>query len=103
MFSTRKALFTVASAAVLAAGLATPAAAATGAVIAYTHDFTPLAVWEDPSGCTQLPLGTHIIFNETDGPITIYGDPLCLIPLEPMAQVASGYGTHVSAVGSFSA
>lgn len=104
MFSTRKALFTVAATAVLAACLAAPAsAAAAGRVIAHTHELERLTVWENPEGCKQLPLGTHVIFNETERAITIYADPLCLIPLSPMSRVPAGHSTHVSAIGSFRA
>lgn len=72
-------------------------------VVAFTHEFTPLKVWKDPQGCQALPAGTHLIFNQTEKVITIYADPLCVVPIEPFAKVKPGYGTHVSAVGSFSA
>lgn len=72
-------------------------------VVAFTHEFTRLDVWEDPHGCVQLPVGTHLIFNQTDKPITIYYDPACLLAIEPFSRVKPNYGTHVSAVGSFRA
>lgn len=89
------------------ASLASPAGAETprkpSQVVAFTHEFTPLKVWEDPKGCQSLPAGTHLIFNQTEKVITIYADPLCVVPIEPFSRVKPGYGTHVSAVGSFSA
>lgn len=100
----RKTVIAVVSSAVLLTGMAVPASAtAPGYVIAHTSEVQPLKIWKDPSGCQQLPLGTHIIFNETDRAITIYADPLCLLPAEPFARVAAGYSTHVSAIGSFRA
>jgi hypothetical protein len=74
-----------------------------GQVVAFTHEFTPLNVWEEPQGCQPLPAGTHLIFNQTDKVITIYADPACLIPIEPFSRIKPDYGTHVSAVGSFKA
>ena len=104
MFSTRKTLSALVLATALATGMAAPAsAAAPGTVIAHTSELQPLTIWQDPVGCKQLPVGTHIIFNETDRAITIYADPLCLLPAEPFARVAAGYSTHVSAIGSFRA
>ncbi|SDH52050.1 hypothetical protein SAMN05192558_111262 [Actinokineospora alba] len=74
-----------------------------GQVVAFTHEFTELKVWNNPKGCQPLPAGTHLIFNQTDKTITIYADPLCVVPIDPFSRVKPGYGTHVSAVGSFSA
>lgn len=92
------------------ASLTTVAAASTaepantpGQVVAFTHEFTELKVWDNPKGCLPLPAGTHLIFNQTDKAITIYADPLCVVPIEPFARVKPGYGSHVSAVGSFKA
>ncbi|GAA4430574.1 hypothetical protein ACFQV2_32540 [Actinokineospora soli] len=91
-------------AAVAATALAAqPAHAATGQVVAFTHEFDALQVWVDPSGCHTLPIASHLIFNQTDQVVVIYADPLCLLPIEPFARVKPGYGTHVSAVGSFRA
>ncbi|WP_436491878.1 hypothetical protein [Actinokineospora sp. HUAS TT18] len=95
------------SAALLAGAALTslaPAAAATpGQVVAFTHEFTPLRIWDNPTGCHALDPGTHLIFNQLDRPITIYADPACLFPIEPFARVKPGFGSHVSAVGSFRA
>ncbi|MFI6803147.1 hypothetical protein [Streptosporangium canum] len=41
--------------------------------------------------------------NQTDGDIKLYADPFCMIPLVPFDTVKPGHGTHVSAIGSFSA
>lgn len=104
MFSTRKTLSALVFAAALATGMAAPASAATpGTVIAHSSELQPLTIWQNPVGCKQLPVGTHIIFNELDHAITIYADPLCLLPLAPISRVAAGYSTHVSAIGSFRA
>ncbi|MGO1052908.1 hypothetical protein [Crossiella sp. CA198] len=96
----------------LAVGAATVALASpTGAetprppdqVVGFAHEATPLTVWENPRGCQTLPVGTDLIFNQTERTITIYADPLCLVPIEPFGRVRPGFGTHVSAAGSFRA
>jgi hypothetical protein len=101
MFTTRRILVTVAAAGALAVGLTTPASANTGAVIVFTNEISPLRVWDDPSGCHAFPVGAHVLFNDTRHSITMYGDPLCLIPANPVSRVASGKSTHVSPIGSF--
>lgn len=93
--------------------LAAPAAASPSAeppaegspdqVVVFQHEFTELTVFEDPEGCVRLPIGSHVISNQTDHDITIYSDPLCLVPIEPFSEIKPGYGTHVSSVGSFKA
>ncbi|WP_084734726.1 hypothetical protein [Actinophytocola xinjiangensis] len=80
-----------------------PASAATGEVVAFVADLLPVTRFENPSGCTALPAGSHVIFNETDGPITVYGDPLCFVPLEPLATLEPGRSMHVTMAGSFRA
>ncbi|MCG8914372.1 hypothetical protein L6E12_00990 [Actinokineospora sp. PR83] len=80
-----------------------PAEDSTNQVVVFQHEFTELTVFEDPKGCERLPTGSHVISNQTDHEITIYSDPLCLLPIEPVSKIKPGYGTHVSAVGSFSA
>ncbi|HVK20095.1 MAG TPA: hypothetical protein VM677_01915 [Actinokineospora sp.] len=72
-------------------------------VVAFSHEFSPIRVWYSPSGCNQLDPGTHVVFNQTRRDITIYADPLCLLPIEPFARIKPGFGSHVSAVGSFRA
>src|SRR5262245_43315376 len=101
MFTTRRILTTVIVTAALALGLTSPASANTGAVIVFTSEISPLRVWDDPSGCHAFPVGAPVLFNDTDHSITMYSDPLCLFPLEPVSRVAAGKGTHVSPVGSF--
>ncbi|MDT0270785.1 hypothetical protein RM844_31400 [Streptomyces sp. DSM 44915] len=57
--------------------------------------------YQDPTGCHKLPLDAHVLSNNTDGPVVIYGDPLCLTP---GLTVQPGYGSHVApGSGSFSA
>src|SRR3954453_20415207 len=90
-----------AAAAALVLGVTTPASAETGYVIAFSNEATPLRVWEDPAGCHTFPVGGHVLFNDTDPAITMYSDPLCLFPAEPVARVEAGKGTHISPNGSF--
>ncbi|WP_219471106.1 hypothetical protein [Nonomuraea rhizosphaerae] len=81
-------------------GAALPAQAATGQVVIFEVEATPLTVYTDPTGCKKLPLGAHVLNNQTDRPVRIYGDPLCL---GPFMTVQPGYGSHVQAgSGSFS-
>jgi len=96
----------LAGAAVIAAATslatAAPAAAesATGKVIVFSTELTELAVWEDPEDCVKLPVDAHVLVNQTDKNVVIYGDPLCLTP---GLTVAPGYGSHVApGFGSFS-
>lgn len=78
-----------------------PAQAATGEVVVFELEATPVTVYDNPSGCVKLPAAAHVLTNRTDGDVTIYGDPFCLTP---GLVVAPGYGTHVAAgSGSFSA
>ncbi|GHJ91360.1 MULTISPECIES: hypothetical protein [Streptomyces] len=90
----------VAASAVL--GLAGSAqAAATGDVVVFSTEVQPLDVYRDPAGCRQLPTVAHVLTNQTDRPVRIYGNPFCL---GPSVVVQPGYGTHVpGGAGSFSA
>ncbi|MFJ6518035.1 hypothetical protein ACIQJ4_07200 [Streptomyces filamentosus] len=83
-------------------GLAAPAqAAASGDVVVFSTEAQPLDVYRDPAGCRQLPTVAHVLTNQTDGPVRIYGNPFCL---GPSLVVQPGYGTHVpGGAGSFSA
>ncbi|MGH3761628.1 hypothetical protein [Actinophytocola sp.] len=101
----RTALIALTAATMLTAGATASAAAEpdTPQVVAFIGDFLPTEVWDEPTGCNALPIGTHVVFNETDAPITVYVDPLCLIPLAPLAKLEPGHSMHVSAVGSFRA
>jgi hypothetical protein len=74
-------------------------AAATGRVVVFNNEVVHLTVYEDPSGCYALPVGAHVVTNLTNGDIRIYADLMCL---SPSLTVKPGYGSHVSAVGSFS-
>lgn len=89
----------MAAAALVGLGVAPQAAAASGQVVAFASEFVPTRTWHNPSGCHQLPLGAHVIVDNTDTPIRVYADPLCVIPTEPFATIQAGYGTHVSAAG----
>jgi hypothetical protein len=76
----------------------TPAAhAATGQVVVFSVEITPLETYDNPRGCKLLPVGAHVLANLTDGDVTIYSDAACLAPL---ATVEPGYGTHVPAYGA---
>ncbi|MFJ6406742.1 hypothetical protein ACIQK9_14655 [Streptomyces hydrogenans] len=89
----------VAASAVL--GLAGSAQAATGDVVVFSTEVQPLDVYSDPVGCRQLPTVAHVLTNQTDSPVRIYGNPWCI---GPSVVVQPGYGTHVpGGAGSFSA
>ncbi|MER5634567.1 hypothetical protein [Streptomyces nitrosporeus] len=96
----------VVSSLVLAAGAAvglaqTPAVAAEGTVSVFRTEVESLSVYENPKGCHKLPATAHVLNNDTDGPVRVYGDPFCL---GPSVTVAPGYGSHVApGSGSFSA
>ncbi|MBB5158800.1 hypothetical protein [Saccharopolyspora phatthalungensis] len=80
---------------------AIPAAAATGEVVVFENEFTKLTRYQNPDGCKKLPAAAHVLNNETDQPVKIYGDPFCL---GPSLTVPPGMGSHVAAgSGSFSA
>lgn len=77
------------------------AAASTGTVTVFSTEFQQVNTWENPSGCHLLPLGAHVLINQTDQPVSIYADPFCATP---SLTVQPGYGSHVPPqVGSFSA
>jgi hypothetical protein len=81
-------------------GTAVPAQAATGQVVVFEHELIPLSVYTDPTGCTKLPMAAHVLINQTDEPVRIYADPLCLLP---SLTVLPGNGSHVApGSGSFS-
>ncbi|GAB2773470.1 hypothetical protein [Amycolatopsis magusensis] len=78
-----------------------PASAASGRVMVFETEFTELTVYQDPTGCHKLPAAAHVLVNDTDGTVRIYGDPLCLTP---SLEVAPNHGSHVApGSGSFSA
>ncbi|MEB3367450.1 hypothetical protein [Saccharopolyspora mangrovi] len=61
----------------------------------------PVEKFQSPKGCQKLPLGTHVVINDTGRAITLYASPDCSglgVPLE------SGHGAHeIPALGSFKA
>lgn len=79
---------------------ARPALAADGQVVIFVADYTPVVVYENPSnGCYVLPIGAHVLVNQTDGPVSLYQDPAC-ISFGP--TVNPGDGAHVPPIaGSF--
>lgn len=79
---------------------ARPALAADGQVVIFVADYTPVVVHDNPaSGCYLLPVGAHVLVNQTDGPVSFYQDPLCLT-VGPVVQ--PGSGAHVPPLaGSF--
>ncbi|WP_051772517.1 hypothetical protein [Saccharothrix sp. NRRL B-16314] len=83
--------------AVLLASPAPVAQAATGQVVVFSVEIAPLETYENPKGCKALPDGAHVLSNLTDGPVTIFSDQLCLVPL---VTVEAGYGTHVPTFGA---
>jgi hypothetical protein len=62
---------------------------------------TKLAIYLDPRGCTELPIGARVLDNLTTDPVTVYADPNCVLPSPPFAPIAPGYGQRVSEIGSF--
>ncbi|MDA3643887.1 hypothetical protein LZ318_33265 [Saccharopolyspora indica] len=86
----------------LAMGLsAGTAAAAGGDVVVFETEVQQLTTYTSPEGCHKLPMAAHVLVNNTDKPVQIYGDPFCLTP---SLTVAPGYGSHVApGSGSFSA
>ncbi|MFF4342719.1 hypothetical protein ACFY00_22645 [Kitasatospora sp. NPDC001540] len=86
-------------------GLAAPAPAAaraaSGDVVVFSTEAQPLDTYTDPAGCQQLPTVAHVLTNQTDRPVKVYGNPFCL---GPSVVVQPGHGTHVpGGAGSFSA
>ncbi|MGW4404403.1 hypothetical protein ACWEJ6_10245 [Nonomuraea sp. NPDC004702] len=77
-----------------------PAQAATGQVVVFQVEPLPLEIYDDPGGCTKLPAAAHVLNNQTDQVVRIYGDPFCF---GSSVTVQPGYGSHVPAgSGSFS-
>ncbi|MFD7711412.1 hypothetical protein ACFV6E_02755 [Streptomyces sp. NPDC059785] len=93
---------TLAAAAMVAIGVGSvPAHASTGKVYVFGTELEQVTTYENPSGCVKLPPTAHVLINETDAPVQIYGDPFCMTP---SLSVQPGYGSHVaSGSGSFSA
>ncbi|WP_062353026.1 hypothetical protein [Herbidospora yilanensis] len=89
-----------ASSVVSVLGAPIPAHAATGQVVVFSTEFTPLSIYSDPAGCHRLPLASHQLNNQTDMPVRVYLDPFCMtqsITIQP------GHGSHVPPLtGSFS-
>lgn len=83
----------------LVVAFARPALAADGQVVIFIVDYAPVVVHENPSGCYVLPVGAHVLVNQTDAPVSFYQDPLCL---GPGPQVGPDSGAHVPPfAGSF--
>ncbi|QUH06319.1 hypothetical protein HUO13_28460 [Saccharopolyspora erythraea] len=79
---------------------AVPASAATEQVTVFETEAQPLTTYENPDGCYKLPPAAHVLNNQTNEPVRIYGDPLCL---GPSMTVEPGHGSHVApGSGSFS-
>lgn len=75
-------------------------ARATGAVLVFQHELTATTRYEDPQGCTKLPVASHLLVNTTDKDVKLYADPLCLTY---SMVVPPGYGSHIPPVtGTFS-
>ena len=92
---------TVVCATTILAGTSTAGAdtAAAGQVTVFSTEFTELNVWENPSECSILRVGAHVLINQTDKPVQVYADPLCLTPGH---TVRPGFGSHVTpGTGSF--
>ncbi|GAA4847632.1 hypothetical protein [Saccharopolyspora rosea] len=82
----------------LSAGVA---AAADGEVTVFETEVQPLTTYAAPEGCQKLPMAAHVLVNNTDKPVKIYGDPFCV---GPSVTIPPGHGSHVApGSGSFSA
>lgn len=88
----------------LATGIAGPASAAepSDQVLVFIADsLVPVEKFESPDGCYQLPLGTHVVINDTDREITLHAAPDCSGPGIPLSPE---HGAHeLPAFGSFKA
>lgn len=89
---------------VLATGIASTAVAQAPSdqVLVFIADaLVPVEKFQSPQGCHALPVGTHVVINDTDRAITLHATPDCTglgVPLE------SEYGAHeLPAFGSFKA
>jgi hypothetical protein len=93
-------LMAVGAAGLMLATATTPAQAATGQVVVFSTEITPLKTYENPEGCYSFPPFAHVLNNQTDEPVTIHSDPFCVTP-GPV--VLPGFGMHVpEGYGSFS-
>ncbi len=76
-----------------------PAQAANGQIVIFVADYQDVAVFDNPSGCELLPVGSHVLVNLTDEQVTFYQDPLCVTD---GPGIDPGQGAHVPAfAGSF--
>jgi hypothetical protein len=90
----------IAVATTLAVAVPAVAESASGKVIVFSTEVTELTVWEDPAGCVKLPVAAHVLVNQTDKDVKVYGDPFCI---SPGLTVAPGFGSHVApGSGAFS-
>jgi hypothetical protein len=100
----RKTIVSVfAAAAVFGLAGATPAFAAQGVneVVVFSDELTPLQVYENPTGCVQLPTTATQLNNQTDQVVTLYGDPFCMTP---GITVQPGHGARLApGTGAFAA
>ncbi|GAA2360487.1 hypothetical protein GCM10009854_44470 [Saccharopolyspora halophila] len=65
----------------------------------------PVKKFKNPEGCYELPVGTHVVINDTPREITLYATPGCDgTPVVPGVPLEPGRGAHDSpAFGSFKA
>jgi hypothetical protein len=77
-----------------------PAQAATGQVVVFSTELTPLKTYDNPDGCYLFPPMAHVLNNQTNAPVRIHSDPFCV---SPAMLVLPGFGMHVpGGFGSFS-
>lgn len=88
----------------LAAGIAGPASAKepSDQVLVFIADaLVPVEKFASPDGCYRLPLGTHVVINDTDSPIALHAAPDCS---GVGIDLAPEHGAHeLPAFGSFEA
>lgn len=84
----------------LMAATTAPAQAATGQVVVFSTEVSPLKTYENPEGCYSFPSFAHVLNNQTDAPVQLHADPFCATP---GVTILPGFGMHVpEGYGSFS-
>lgn len=80
-----------------ASGHAADGTAAEGKVLVFATEFSAAVVFDNPQGCAGLPTLAHILVNQTNAPIKVFGGPGCN---GPSLTAQPGWGGHVLPFGS---
>ncbi len=95
----RTSILALSAATLLVVG-APQAFAAEGKVLVFKTEFSEATVFDNPQGCIALPGFAHVLVNQTNAPIRVFGLPGCT---GPSLTAQPGWGGHVPAAGgSFS-